>query len=61
VELQSYRGGVAERQGWRCRATGVELQSDRGGVEHLEWHGAASWLQLHDTMTIPFVCMAGVW
>jgi len=59
--LLSDRGGVAERQGWRCRATGVELQSDRGGVEHLEWHGAASWLQLHDTMTIPFVCMAGVW
>jgi len=33
VEVQSDRGGVAERQGWRCRATGVDLQSDRGGVE----------------------------
>ena len=31
--LQSDRGGVAERQGWSCRATGVEVQSDRGGVE----------------------------
>jgi len=33
VEVQSDRGGGAERQGWSCRPTGVELQSDRGGVE----------------------------